>query len=165
MCEIAHLYVPSVRGQSRGDPGPRPAGYRGTVASDRRGVFATDDDGNVHEGNIEAIAAPGITQGCNPPDNDEYCPGDDITRGQMAAFLRRAFNLVEVSDNFFTDDDDSIFHDDINAIAAVRITQGCNPPDNDQFCPDETVTRGEMASFLVRTLALTDGAGDDLFYR
>ena len=25
-----------------------------------------DDDGNVHEGVIEAIAAEGITRGCNP---------------------------------------------------------------------------------------------------
>ncbi len=30
------------------------------------GTF-TDDNGNVHEGNIEAIAAEGITKGCNPP--------------------------------------------------------------------------------------------------
>ncbi len=123
----------------------------------------TDDDGNIHEGNIEAIAAPGITQGCNPPANTEYCPDDDITRGQMAAFLRRTFNLPVVADDFFTDDDDSVFHDDINAIAAVGITQGCNPPDNDEFCPDDPVARGQMASFLVRALALTEGAGDDLF--
>ena len=26
-----------------------------------------DDDGNLHEGNIEAIHAVGITKGCNPP--------------------------------------------------------------------------------------------------
>ena len=26
-----------------------------------------DDDGNVHEGSIETIAAAGITRGCNPP--------------------------------------------------------------------------------------------------
>lgn len=34
------------------------------------GTF-TDDDGNVHEGYIEAIAAEGITGGCNPPDNTQ----------------------------------------------------------------------------------------------
>lgn len=141
-----------IRGQVEGFARPDPGS----------GTF-NDDDGNVHEGNIEAIAAPGITQGCNPPDNDEYCPDDDITRGQMAAFLRRTFNLGAVADDFFGDDDDSIFHDDINVIASVGITQGCNPPENDEFCPDETVTRGEMASFLVRALALTEGAGDDLF--
>ena len=49
-----------------------------------------DDDGNAHEGAIEAIAAVGITKGCNPPDNDMFCPNGAVTRGQMAAFLHRA---------------------------------------------------------------------------
>ncbi|MEN8238257.1 MAG: hypothetical protein ABFR53_03535, partial [Actinomycetota bacterium] len=35
-----------------------------------------DDDGNIHEGNIEAIAAEGITKGCNPPTNNKYCPSN-----------------------------------------------------------------------------------------
>jgi len=33
------------------------------------GTFV-DDDGNLQEGNIEAIAALGITRGRNPPEND-----------------------------------------------------------------------------------------------
>jgi hypothetical protein len=32
---------------------------------------------------------------------------------------------------------------------------GCNPPDNDRFCPEGPVTRGQMASFLVRALGLS----------
>ena len=53
------------------------------------GTF-TDDDGHIFEGAIEAIAAEGITKGCNPPVNDKFCPNDFVTRGQMAAFLKRA---------------------------------------------------------------------------
>lgn len=53
----------------------------------------TDDDGNVHEFDIEAIAEAGITYGCNPPDNTLYCPHDDVLREQMAAFLHRASRL------------------------------------------------------------------------
>ena len=49
-----------------------------------------DDDGHIFEGAIEAIAAEGITKGCNPPTNDKFCPDDKVTRGQMAAFLKRA---------------------------------------------------------------------------
>jgi len=52
-----------------------------------------DDDGNIHEGNIEAIAAEGITKGCNPLTNDRYCPDSSVTREQMAAFLVRALEL------------------------------------------------------------------------
>lgn len=50
----------------------------------------------------------------------------------------------------FVDDDDSVHQADIEAIAAAGITKGCNPPANDRFCPDEPVTRAQMASFLVR---------------
>jgi hypothetical protein len=41
---------------------------------------------------IDRMAVLGITLGCssNPP---LYCPNGDVTRGQMAAFLVRAFNL------------------------------------------------------------------------
>ena len=30
-----------------------------------------------------------ITVGCNPPANTQYCPDDNVTRGQMAAFMKR----------------------------------------------------------------------------
>ena len=56
----------------------------------------------------------------------------------------------------FTDDNDSIFEQDIEAIANAGITAGCNPPDNTNYCPNETVTRGEMAAFLNRTLQFAD---------
>jgi hypothetical protein len=50
-----------------------------------------DDNGNVHEVNINRIAAAGVTTGCNVAAR-LYCPADNVTRGQMAAFLRRAFD-------------------------------------------------------------------------
>jgi hypothetical protein len=109
-----------------------------------------DDDGNIHEGNIEAIAAEGITKGCNPQVNNKYCPDKSLTRGQMAAFVRRALSLPSSSTDFFVDDDGSVFEDDINAIAAEGITKGCNPPVNDKFCPDGKIGRDQMAAFLRR---------------
>ncbi|MEA2024770.1 MAG: S-layer homology domain-containing protein [Actinomycetota bacterium] len=123
------------------------------------GTF-TDDDGNVHEGNIEAIAAEGITKGCNPPTNDLYCPDSSVTRGQMAAFVRRAFSLPSSSTNYFVDDDDSVFEGDINAVAAAGITKGCNPPTNDRFCPDGNVTREQMAAFLRRAFDYPAASAD-----
>jgi hypothetical protein len=51
-----------------------------------------DDDG-IHEGNINRIAAANITAGCNPPENTRYCPGERVTRGQMATFITRALGL------------------------------------------------------------------------
>jgi hypothetical protein len=49
-----------------------------------------DDNGNMFEARINAVAQDGITMGCNPPANTKYCPGDWVTRGQMAAFFFRA---------------------------------------------------------------------------
>ena len=89
------------------------------------GTFS-DDDGNVHEGAIEAIAAEGITRGCNPPVNDRYCPSSPVTRGQMAAFLVRALGLTERLDDPFSDDDGCIFEADIEKLAAAGLTRGCN---------------------------------------
>jgi len=46
---------------------------------------------SVFVSDIEWLSAVDITQGCNPPDGDLFCPSDHVTRGQMAAFLHRAF--------------------------------------------------------------------------
>jgi hypothetical protein len=110
----------------------------------------TDIASSVHAADIEALSGAGITKGCNPPANDRFCPDDSVTRGQMAAFLARALELPAAAGDAFFDDDGSEFEAQIQAIASAGITRGCNPPANDRFCPDDAVTRGEMAAFLVR---------------
>ncbi|HEY6629722.1 MAG TPA: SpoIID/LytB domain-containing protein [Acidimicrobiia bacterium] len=50
-----------------------------------------DDENSQFEGAIDKIAAAGITLGCNPPTNNRFCPKDLVTRGQMAAFFKRAW--------------------------------------------------------------------------
>lgn len=55
------------------------------------GTF-TDDDGIMHEANIEAIAVAGITVGCNPT-GDHYCPDRPVTRAEVATLLTRALGL------------------------------------------------------------------------
>lgn len=113
-----------------------------------------DDDGSVFEADIEWIAAREITKGCNPPINNRYCPDSNVTRGTMAAFLRRALELPGTTTDYFTDDDGTVFEDDINALAAAGVTKGCNPPANTRFCPDSTMGRGAMAAFLQRAFDL-----------
>ncbi|MDJ0954465.1 MAG: S-layer homology domain-containing protein [Acidimicrobiia bacterium] len=110
-----------------------------------------DDDGSVFENDIAKLAAAGITKGCNPPVNDRFCPGDRVTREQMAAFLVRAYGLTDNGgSNTFIDDDGSIFENDIAKLATAGITKGCNPPANTEFCPYSAVTREQMAAFLHR---------------
>jgi hypothetical protein len=113
----------------------------------------TDDDASIFEGDIDRLAAADITRGCNPPRNDRYCPREAVTRGELAALLVRALDLPPADGgDRFGDDDTSLFEADIEALAAARITLGCNPPANDRFCPTDPVTRAEVATFLVRAL-------------
>ncbi len=48
-----------------------------------------DDDSSSHEDDINRLAMAGLTSGCSATD---YCPSEAVTRGQMAAFLHRAFD-------------------------------------------------------------------------
>ena len=124
------------------------------------GTFV-DDNGSTQEPYIEAIFLDGITKGCNPPDNDRFCPDRSLTRAEMATMLTRALRLPPADQDYFTDDNGSLHQSSINALSLAGITRGCNPPDNDRFCPEGVVTRGEMAAFLVRGFGYTDpGAGD-----
>src|SRR5690606_22118874 len=112
----------------------------------------TDVGGHVFEDDIARLAEADITRGCNPPANDQFCPDGQVTRGQMAAFLSRTLGLTGTPDHTLTDIDGHVFGNDIARFAEAGITRGCNPPANDQFCPDAPVTRGQMASFLVRSI-------------
>ncbi len=115
------------------------------------GTQFTDTVGTMFESDIAKLAAAGITKGCNPPANTNFCPYAAVTRGQMAAFLVRAYGLADDGGgNTFTDDDGSVFEDDIARLAAAGITSGCNPPSNTRFCPNSPVTREQMAAFLFR---------------
>ncbi|MGQ0607563.1 MAG: S-layer homology domain-containing protein [Chloroflexota bacterium] len=108
--------------------------------------FFDDDDGNIHEGAINRLAAAGITGGCG---TREYCPKDPVKRDQMASFLVRAFDLPFSSFDRFFDDEGNLHENQINTLAASGITGGCAPS---QYCPNNLVTRGQMAAFLHRAI-------------
>ena len=112
-----------------------------------------DDDGLASEGYIEAIAAIGVTQGCDT--DGHFCPDSIVTRGQMASFLVRAFAIPPSSVNRFSDDNGSVHEASINAIAQTGITVGCT---QEAFCPNERVTRGQLATFLLKVLDMEPAA-------
>jgi len=119
-----------------------------------------DDEGSVHEANIDIMYDQGITKGCNPPDNDEFCPTRQITRGEMAAFLRRLLELPNAGTDYYSDDSESIFEGDINALTEEGIGFGCSETD---YCPDAPLRRDEMAELLVRTFGYDNPDGADFF--
>ena len=64
-------------------------------------AHAFDDvpDSNTFHDAIGWLADNEVTLGCNPPANTEFCPTDNVTRQQMAGFMRR---LAETSGNVGT---------------------------------------------------------------
>ena len=119
------------------------------------GTF-TDDDGNTHEGMIEAIAAEGITLGCNQ-EGTLYCPASPVRRDQMASFIARGFELSASTEDFFPDDEGNTHEDNINRLAAAGITEGL---ENGTYDPAGVVTRAQMGSFLARAMELDPIGGD-----
>jgi hypothetical protein len=124
-----------------------------------QGTF-TDDNNSVHQNGIEAVAAAGITAGCNPPANDRYCPNDNVTRAQAATFVARSLNLPDDGEDHFVDDNGHTLEGGINKVAAAGITEGCNPPANDRFCPQRSLTRAQFAAFIVRALDIDHTTND-----
>jgi hypothetical protein len=82
----------------------------------------TDDDGSVHEANIEWLATKGITLGCNPPDNDDYCPDEQVTRAQMATFMQRLVDFLGDPATGKVDDADLLDGNDAGAFATAGHT-------------------------------------------
>ena len=118
--------------------------------------FADVPTGHVFADPIAQLADSGVTRGCG---GDRFCPDDDVTRGQMAAFLTRALDLPD-GNRSFADTRGHLFASPVAALARAGITTGCNPGGgNTRFCPDDAVTRGQMAAFLTRALDLPDGNG------
>jgi hypothetical protein len=100
---------------------------------------------------IEALFNAGVTGGCG---NGAFCPGNAVTREQMAVFLLTAvegpgFAPPACTSPAFNDVPcSSPFAPWINELAARGITGGCG---NGNYCPGTVVTREQMAVFLLAT--------------
>jgi glucose/arabinose dehydrogenase len=103
---------------------------------------------------IDEMAVRGITVGCDQ-DGLFYCPGDPVTREQMAAFILRAVgdpNPATPPSQRFTDVSPmNGFYPFIDRLWVRGVTVGCG---GTNFCPVNPVTRGQMAAFLVRAFNL-----------
>jgi hypothetical protein len=116
-------------------------------------IFADVSDTSFAAAWIEQLAAEGITSGC---DGSNYCPNSPVTRAQMAIFLLRAEHgmafVPPAASGIFADVPiDSFGAAWIEQLSVEGITGGCG---NGNYCPANSVTRDQMAIFLVRTFNL-----------
>ncbi len=155
-----HLHFEIWKDGSRINPYPYllEAEKRAYVPPTWSGVF-WDDDHSIHEPDIDKLYEAGVTYGCSL--NDEFCPEDEITRGEMAAFIARALGLTSMSGvDAYSDVAGHMFRDEIDMIHTAGIAFGCN---ESQFCPDRALNRDEMAELLVRAFGYDNPEGADFF--
>jgi sulfopyruvate decarboxylase TPP-binding subunit len=110
------------------------------------GDFAFDE--------VETIADAGITTGCSTSPS-LFCPDSSITRGQMAVFLLRAMghagHLPAYRGIFADVPASNPFARYIEHLYDHGVTSGCATSPR-RYCPDDSVTRGQMAVFLLRAI-------------
>ena len=111
-----------------------------------------DDNNSRFEPFIETARANGLITGCNPPDNDQVCPHELLTRGEMALMLARAIEAPAPANDHFRDDDGHFAEGAVNALMDAGVGTSCGA---DRFCPDRPISRGEMAHMIFRTFAWT----------
>ena len=109
-------------------------------------------------GEILGLHELGVTVGCTAMN---FCPDQDVTRAEMAAFLVRALDLTMTGEEDpFRDDDGHALEVQIAVLHGNGITTGCSIL---RYCPEQGVTRAEMAAFLVRAFNLPPAEGANQF--
>ena len=120
---------------------------------------------------IEDLSARGITAGCasnpGPPPTVQYCPERAVLRSEMAVFILKTSQpsgyVPPACTGVFSDvpcpnTPGFPFSDWIEDLYGRGITAGCasqpGPPPTIQYCPDQPVTRQEMAVFLTKSSGL-----------
>jgi len=119
---------------------------------------------------IETLVHTAITSGCAP---GKYCPGDSVTRDQMAIFLAKGiagggpqvpvsgsfqghpYNCVNGGTSLFLDvAPTDIFCKHVHYMAVQNVTLGCS---GGNFCPHGAISRSDMAIFVAKAIVAPGG--------
>ena len=112
--------------------------------------FADVPVSNIFHADIITIATSGITAGCG---GANYCPSALVNRAQMAVFLLKsehgsAYAPPACTGLFADVPCPSTYANWIEQLSNEGVTAGCGGAD---YCPDASVTRAQMAVFLLKT--------------
>ncbi len=127
-------------------------GFTRTAALHVGGSFPDVPTNNLFYPFVENLLHNGVTGGCA---GGGYCPGSNVTRAQMAVFLLKArwgavFLPPSATGSVFPDVPVSNpFARWIEELSREGVTGGCG---GGLYCPDNPVTRQQMAVFLLKTL-------------
>lgn len=127
-------------------------GQTATLLATAAHLEATDDApfddvpaDHPHGPGIAALTDWGVVQGY---EDDTYRPRRSVSRGQMATMIATAYRLEPEHEPRFDDvDADHPHADGVAALAEHDVAEGFG---DGTYRPDEFVSRGQMAAFLVR---------------
>lgn len=122
-----------------------------------RADFSDTDEAAVHREAIEALDDAGILRGTGCG-TQRLCPNDPLPRWAMAVWLVRALDgrdpphtptprFADVPAGWW-------WRPHVERLAELGVTRGC-AREPARFCPQEPVSRAQMASFLQRAFRLT----------
>lgn len=115
--------------------------------SPQKTIFSDVGTSNGASGYIQSAVNAGIIQGFN---DGTFKPNNPVTRGQLAIFLTRAFDLTATTKVSFSDvPTSSSAYSYIGNLVAANITSGY---DDNTYRPEQAVTRGQFSAFMTRTL-------------
>jgi hypothetical protein len=158
------LSVPcGTEADQRGMPRPQDGNGDGTAVCDKGPVeltpilFADVVAGHFARGAIEALRVNGLTGGCGVAPL-VFCPDDPLTRAQLAVFLLRVllgagFTPPPATGVFADVPASHPFAPWIEELSRRGITGGCGTSPL-IYCPEDPVTRGQMAVLILRVLAV-----------
>ena len=109
----------------------------------------------LHTPAIEALAEMGVFTGTECEEG--FCPRDPVERWVMAVWLIRVLGseVEATGTSRFADVDAALWWSPYaEELADREITKGCEPDPLLLYCPEVTVTRAQMASFLERAFDL-----------
>jgi hypothetical protein len=121
------------------------------------------DDQTFHS-DIEWLKDTGVTRGCNPPENTEFCPDRFTSRGEMAAFMQRYAEFIDAEDGTPGQADNADTVDGLDASSLVRAEGSAtdNPTVTDGAA--ESVTIDAPVDGMLVIDSVTEATDDDAWF-
>ncbi len=121
------------------------------------GGFGDVAEGAYYSVPVSTLAEQGVFAGTEC--GEGFCPDDPLDRKTMAVWIVRVLDGGDppaVTQTRFNDvDPDGFYASFVERMAELDVTSGCG--DGSGYCPNETVTRSQMAVFLSRAYNLPEG--------
>ncbi|MEG0259559.1 MAG: S-layer homology domain-containing protein [Lysinibacillus sp.] len=103
-------------------------------------------------GYIQSAVEAGIIKGY---DDGTFRPATKVTRGHMATFIARAFDLPSGNKTFKDVPVNHTAYEAVKELAAAGVTTGY---DDGTFKPQNNLTRGHISAFLARAMRYKEGS-------